>query len=371
MSTQLTHESPDYVRVSTAADIVLGFTDGKFFKNAYPFCINLLLHFSDGCKANCLYCGQAREVSKTPICRSLIRVEWPLRSLDDIIERLGKFNYSGCSLRPYRVCVATITNPKALEAEVEVIRRVYRATGLPTSALITPSLFTKEWMKKLRDVGTERIGIAIDCASEEVFELLRGRYARSPHRWGRYLEGVEEAVEVMGRGRVGIHLIVGLGESEEEAVRLIQQVHDLGAETHLFSFYPEEGSVLEGWVRPPISQYRRVQLARYLINTGLSRYEWMKFNSQGQIVDFGIPKGQLEEVIESGLPFTTSGCPGCNRPYANERPSEEPRNYPYIPRGKEIERIKKELIMYREFKNNIDNLRNYLKVRCSTDTFLQ
>jgi biotin synthase len=97
----------------------------------------------------------------------------------------------------------------------------------------------------------------------------------------------------------------------------------------------------------------------------------MKFNSQGQIVDFGIPKGQLEEVIESGLPFTTSGCPGCNRPYANERPSEEPRNYPYIPRGKEIERIKKELIMYREFKNNIDNLRNYLKVRCSTDTFLQ
>ncbi len=360
MSDQGPYESPDYVRVSTAADIVLGYKPGRFHRNAFPFCINLLLHFNDGCKSNCLYCGQAREIRSSPACKSLIRVEWPLRNLDDVIERLSKFNYSGCSLRPYRVCVASITNPKALEAEVKAIKRVHNAVGLPVSALITPSLFTKEWMKKLRDAGAERIGIAIDCANERIFDLLRGKGARGPHRWGRYLEGVEEAVEVMGKGRVGIHLIVGLGESEEEAVRLIQHVHDLGAETHLFSFYPEEGSFLSSWSRPPVGQYRRVQLARYLVNAGLSRYEAMRFNSRGQIIDYGVSKGVLEEVVDSGIPFITSGCPGCNRPYANERPIERPRNYPYIPRGKELEFIKRELADYTIGNNTYEELIAYV-----------
>ncbi|MEM0362168.1 MAG: radical SAM protein [Sulfolobales archaeon] len=350
------NESPDYVRVSTAADIALGYSPGRFYKNAFPFCINLLLHFNDGCKSNCLYCGQAREVSSSPICRSLIRVEWPLRKLDDIIERLKRFTSSGCSLRPYRVCVASITNPRAVQAEIEVVRRVYEGVALPISALITPTLFSEDHMRELRRVGAERLGIAIDCASERLFEVLRGREAGGTHSWRRYLEGVEEGVEVMGRGRVGIHLIVGLGETEEEAVRLIQWAHDRGAETHLFSFYPEEGSYLSNWVRPSIGQYRRVQLARYLINTDMSRYEWMKFNSSGQIVDYGVSDGVLEEVVGTGLPFITSGCPGCNRPYANERPSERPRNYPYIPRGKEVELIKKELMTYESVGNGYEAL---------------
>ncbi|MCX8186943.1 MAG: radical SAM protein [Sulfolobales archaeon] len=359
-------ESPDFVRVSTAADIVLGYSSGKFYRNAFPFCINLLLHFSDGCKSNCLYCGQARGVTSAPICRSLIRVEWPLRELGDVIERLNGFIRSGCSLRPYRVCVASITNPRAVEAEVEVIRRVFRGVGIPTSALITPTLFREEDMRDLREAGAERLGIAIDCASERVFEALRGRGAGGTHLWGRYLQGIEEGVEVMGRGRVGIHLIVGLGETEEEAVKLIQLAHDLGAETHLFSFYPEDGSYLSGWVRPPVGQYRRVQMARYLINTGLSRYEWMKFNGVGQVTHYGVSEGVLEEVVESGLPFITSGCPGCNRPYANERPTERPRNYPYIPRGREIQRIRRELMTYTPPQNNYQLLLQYLNLNLAS-----
>jgi len=78
--------------------------------------------------------------------------------------------------------------------------------------------------------------LAIDCASQELFDILRRCKARGPHRWNRYLKSVIEAIEVMGRGKVGIHLIVGLGETEKEAVGLIRWTHDIGAETHLFSF---------------------------------------------------------------------------------------------------------------------------------------
>lgn len=139
------------------------------------------------------------------------------------------------------MCVASITNPKAVNAEVEVVRRVHKEVGIPISALITPTLFNEGSMKELRSAGVERIGIAIDCATERLFDLLRGRNARGPHRWGRYLEGVTEAVEVLGKGRVGIHLIVGLGETEEEAVKLIQWAHDVGAETHPLLILPGGG----------------------------------------------------------------------------------------------------------------------------------
>ncbi len=62
---------------------------------------------------------------------------------------------------------------------------------------------------------------------------------------------MEEAVEVFGRGNVGVHFIVGLGETEREMVEAIQRAHDLGVPTHLFSFFPEEGSLLENRPQPP------------------------------------------------------------------------------------------------------------------------
>jgi len=51
---------------------------------------------------------------------------------------------------------------------------------------------------------------------------------------------------------VGVHFIVGLGEAEEKMVKAIQKAYDMGALTHLFSFFPEEGSLLENHPQPPI-----------------------------------------------------------------------------------------------------------------------
>ena len=55
---------------------------------------------------------------------------------------------------------------------------------------------------------------------------------------GEILESVEDAVDVFGRNKVGVHLIVGLGETEKEMIKVVQQAHGMGAKTHLFSFYP-------------------------------------------------------------------------------------------------------------------------------------
>jgi len=189
-------------------------------------------------------------------------------------------------------------------------------------------------MKRIRDAGADRAGIAIDAATKPLFDSLRGAGVSGPHRWERYCDAVDEAVSVFGRYKTGVHLIVGIGETEEEMVRTIDCFHNRGAVTHLFSFYPEPRSIMENHPRPTLGAYRRVQLARYLINNSIRKISDFSFSGSGQIIDFGV---DITPFIDSGVPFMTSGCPGrdgliaCNRPFSNERPSEPIRNFHFIP----------------------------------------
>ena len=111
----------------------------------------------------------------------------------------------------------------------------------------------------------------------------------------------------------------------------------------LFTFTPVRGTTLEAKLAPPLEVYRRVQVARYLIVSRKTRFEDMRFDAEGKIVYFGVSKKVLEQIITSGLPFRTSGCPDCNRPFYNEKPSGPIYNYPRMPREEEIGKIKKEL----------------------------
>ena len=52
--------SPEYVQMSTAAAITLGVTTGRMYRCSCTRCLNLLLTYPEGCRANCAYCGLAR-----------------------------------------------------------------------------------------------------------------------------------------------------------------------------------------------------------------------------------------------------------------------------------------------------------------------
>jgi len=340
--------SPETVRLSIAAAMTLGFRRGKFYRNARLGCINLLMEYDNGCVANCLYCGQAREISNGPDCKSLIRVEWPSYPLSEVIKATKKAALKDSFIQ--RVCISTLTSPSVPEDLVTMVKEVKAGTGLRVSTLITPTSFKKKDLESVKSAGAENITIAVDTATPELFDKLRGEGARSPHKWDRYITGIKQAVAVMrnGRNAVGIHLIIGLGESEEEAVKLIQTCYDTGARVHLFSFYPEKGAAMEDRSQPPIEQYRRVQLARYFIDHGQSRFEKMRFRS-GRLVDFGLPKSEVLDIIRKGTPFMTTGCRGCNRPYANETPTQAMqgllRNYPFPPNAQDIRNIEKQMGM--------------------------
>ena len=43
-------ESPEFMRMSLAAAMTLGFKQGLFYRNAKLYCINLLLTYDEGCR---------------------------------------------------------------------------------------------------------------------------------------------------------------------------------------------------------------------------------------------------------------------------------------------------------------------------------
>ncbi|MBW2127722.1 MAG: hypothetical protein JRH08_19300 [Deltaproteobacteria bacterium] len=107
----------------------------------------------------------------------------------------------------------------------------------------------------------------------------------------------------------GSHFMVGMGETEEQMALAIQKVRDMGGRTHLFSFFPEPDSAMAHVPPPPIDQYRRIQLARYLIDNRLSDTSQFSFSPEGRIEDFGIGAAELDEIIESGEPGTFPSHP--------------------------------------------------------------
>jgi biotin synthase len=203
--------------------------------------------------------------------------------------------------------------------------------------------FTKAQFKELAQAGADRISIALDAATEQLFNKIKGAQTQSPYQWKQQHQALKEAVEIFGKNQVYTHLIVGLGETEKQIIETIQQCSDAGIIPSLFAFTPVTGTKLEKTLQPPLETYRRIQLARHLIIHRKTRFENMKFNHEQRITDYGISRTILHQVIEEGTPFCTSGCPECNRPYYNERPGGPMYNYPRQPLPDEINEITRQL----------------------------
>ncbi|MBM4401531.1 MAG: hypothetical protein FJ045_06240 [Crenarchaeota archaeon] len=195
----------------------------------------------------------------------------------------------------------------------------------------------------MAEAGVDRIGIALDAATEKLFSEVKGSSASGPYTWENQFRQLHKALEVFGKGKVSTHLIVGLGETENDVISLIQRCVDMDVLPALFAFTPIRGTTLEKKPQPLIEVYRRIQLARHLIVNGRARSEDMRFDGAGCLTEYGVEKATLKWIVETGKPFLTSGCPDCNRPFYNEKPSGPIYNYPRNICLEEIEAIKQQL----------------------------
>jgi biotin synthase-related radical SAM superfamily protein len=355
-------QSPDFVKMSHATAISLDLMQGRMYRGALNKCVNLLVHYPEGCAANCAYCGLAKKRPGKYRDKSFIHVDWPIFSMDQVIEAI-----QNAPKYVKRTCISMITNGKCTRDTLKMTLRLRNETSLPISILTSPTIIDKQDLLKMKENGADKIGIAIDLATPELFDAYRGKGVSGPHTWERYWQTMETALGIFNPYNVGAHLMVGMGETEQEMICLMDRLWNMGVANHLFSFFPEKGSQLADMPQPAWDTYLRIQLERYLIEQGMSRYQNMAFDGQGCIMDFDVSREELDEIIGSGTPFMTTGCLGpdnevaCNRPFGNCLPDVKQWNYPYMPNKEEIDLIRQNIFHDLKYRHPIPGISYTLK----------
>ena len=344
--------SPEYVQMSTAAAITLGIMTGKMYRCACTRCLNLLLSYPEGCRANCAYCGLARhrEAERDYADRNFIRVDWPAVPLEKVIDKVAG---DGAASPFHRMCISMITHPRSDDDTVTVLKqwtdRISPET-IPVSILSNPTTMARDDVQRLHELGADIFTVALDAATPEIFDRTRGKGVQSPHSWAKYWEILNDARDIFGPQKFGAHIIVGMGETEHNVLALVQQLVDMGGHSHMFCFFPEKGSLMDHLPATPRDQWRRVQLARYLIDYRGVHVDQMKFDGEGRVTEFGIAQSELDDVINAGIAFRTSGCPGkfaedisaCDRPYGDSPPSNI-ASFPFPPNKSDVRKIRRQL----------------------------
>jgi biotin synthase-related radical SAM superfamily protein len=325
---------PEKIRVSFGSAIVLGLLPGKL--DTAPTTAYLMTYKTGKCTANCLFCPQARTSrSKAEL---LSRVSWPVFATKNVLEKIRS---ASAKQKIRRVCIQSLNYPEVFTHLTALATALKQHADVPISVSCQPPKV--ENICSLAEAGVDRIGIALDAATEKLFSEVKVSKTLSPYSWEGQFKRLRQALNVFGRGKVSTHLIIGLGETENDAVSLIQRCVDMGISPALFAFTPIRGTPLEKKPQPLIEKYRRIQLARYLIINRQARSENMHFDSFGCLTDYAVEKQTLTWIVETGKPFLTSGCPNCNRPFYNEKPSGPIYNYPRNLYHREIVAIKHQL----------------------------
>jgi biotin synthase len=325
---------PEQIRISTGTAIVLGLSSGKL--DAEPTTAYFMTYKVGKCTANCGFCPQARESKSS--AELLSRVSWPTFPTAEVLTALVTSVERG---KIRRVCIQALNYPAVFSHLEALVKEIKKEVSVPVSVSCQPLNAVN--IVLLANAGVDRLGIALDAATETLFNQVKGKDAGGSYSWSSEFRMLTEAVMVFGKGNVSTHVIVGLGETEREATQIIQSCVDMSVLPALFAFTPIHGTALEKNSPPKLKSYRRIQLARYLIIKGLARADDMCFNMEGKIEGFGLTKEALEEAVKSGEPFLTSGCRDCNRPFYNEKPSGPIYNYPRKTSREEIEKIRKNL----------------------------
>jgi biotin synthase-related radical SAM superfamily protein len=253
------------------------------------------------CLGACTFCAQARDNQADR--KFLSRIIWPPYDIQEVISHLGDNDDI------HRICIQTLRDSELLVKLPQVVEQLRVNCNKPISVCMNP--VNKEYLHTLKQKGVERVGIGLDCATPETFHRIKPGFS-----WERYQTFIADTMEIFERGSV--HLIVGLGDSDEEMVRAFQRYTDLNCTIGLFALTPVRGTKLTK-PAPSIHRYRALQLSRYLINSKKTDMESMEFHN-GKIITIHTPISIIEQALTSGIPFRTSGCPDCNRPNYNERP---------------------------------------------------
>ena len=309
----------DKIRLSLGSAGVLGLKEIKSkAKTKTIFLMN-----SGGCVFNCSFCAQASQSSSRE--DKLSRISWPEFEVSEVLRAL-KNNQDRYS----RICLQTVNTKNIFQELPGFVKKIKEAIGDKKIALSVRTQKIED-IDILFESGAHEIGLSIDAIDEKAFLEIKGGSLK-------IYKDIVLHVANKYPGQIATHLIIGMGEGERQAVKIMQELNSHQVIIALFAFTPVKGSKLESNKPPEMESYRRIQIALHLIRNNLVRE--FEYNKDAEIVNFGYNKAELLEILKDSDVFETSGCSDCNRPYYNERAGvEDLYNYPYKLKKGELETI--------------------------------
>lgn len=295
------------IRVSLATAALLGLKHCRV--NAEPTTLYFML--PEPCHGGCRYCNQKNGY--------LSRVRWPEFDFSEVNKKVQN---SGAQ----RICIQCPYHEHSAEAAAQAVRAL--DTSLPVSLSI--HALTSDEMSMLREAGVERVGMGLDCATEAIFS----KWKRDVPSWHEYKKSLYRAKRIFGDATC--HLMVGLGEDDEDIVAVMREMAARGIRVALFAYFRGNETAV---ARP---RYRALQIARHAIETDGATFSF----EEGRLVEMEVSSLRREA-------FLTSGCPGCNRPFYNERVTKI-YNHPCILNDEQAKRA-------------FEEAQNYAKIHCTAE----
>lgn len=279
----------------------------KLKTDALPTTAYIML--GEKCLRNCAFCAQARE--STASSKFLSRVVWQEVEKENAIEGIKKAFLEG---KIHRVCLQVVNRPDSFVAVKKAILDLKEAH---VPVVVSGYITSKEEAGELLALGADRLGIALDVATDELFLKIKGGPFQK--RW----ELISSCAKAYPK-KITTHLIVGLGESEKEMLEIITRCVDLSITVGLFAFTPLAGTAMEKFSPPNLASYRRLQIALGLLGHKVDKEKIIC--DEERIIKFEVKN--LKEILGDGQCFRTTGCANCNRPFYNEKPGGALYNYP-------------------------------------------
>ena len=284
------------IRLSYGTAVKMGLRKGAML--AEPTTAYVML--GEHCDSNCAFCAQRKSKVKKDYLSRILWISYP----PSVLKHLKNFS---------RVCFQTLDYSEVVD---DIIKILPVLPKIPVSVSIVP--VSRNSMLRLHDAGVRILSIAIDAANPNLFTHVKGSGVGNRFTWNDHWDALKEATKIFSG--VNTHLIVGMGESDADLINIMFRLNEINVTTALFSYTP-----VHGGTQPDAGRYRAIQLARYLIYSGYD--DFYTLNGE-KIVELKIPEREKNNV-NLGVPFLTSGCPGCNRPFYNERPGGTIYNYPH------------------------------------------
>ena len=163
----------------------MGLLKGKL--DAEPTTAYLMTYKEGKCTANCGFCPQARgSKSNTEL---LSRVSWPTFPTPNVVTAIGDMAENW---KIKRVCIQALNYPSVFVHLEAIVKEIKKEADVPVSVSCQP--LKKENIQLLAKAGVDRLGIALDAATEALFKKVKGKDAGSSYSWENQFNMLSEAI---------------------------------------------------------------------------------------------------------------------------------------------------------------------------------